>query len=97
MLNFVNNRFWFSLVSAILIVVSITSLAFFGLKLGIEFDSGSTMTLHFEHEVEQGALRESLASNGHSDAIIQRNGDGDFFIHTRELAEGEKDEVVSNI
>ena len=97
MLNFVNNRFWFSLASVIVIVIGIVSLALFGLNLGIEFKSGSTMTVRFEQLIEQSELRQELATLGHEDAIIQRTGEGDFFIHTEELADGEKDQLVKSM
>ncbi len=97
MLNFVKNRFWFFLASVILAVVAIISLAAFGLKLGIEFKSGSTMTLHFEQPVEQAKLRTEMAALGYQDAIIQRTSNGDYFIHTLELTPEQKDNLITNI
>lgn len=97
MLNFVKNRFRFFITSVVLIVISVIALAAFGLQLGVEFQSGSTMTLHFEQDVEQDILRSELAALGHSAAIIQRTGDGDYFIHTTELTSEQKDDIVTSI
>jgi len=67
------------------------SLALFGLRPGIEFTSGSLMTLRFETDPGQGPLREALAGVGHADAITQRNGDGDYLVRTRVLAAEQRD------
>jgi preprotein translocase subunit SecF len=85
MLDFVGKRKWYFLLSALVILVGVVSLIAFGLKGGIEFTSGSTMTVDFEQAVEQADLRSEMANLGHDDAIIQRTGEGDFLIRTREL------------
>ena len=85
MLDFVGKRKWYFLFSALVILVGVVSLIAFGLKGGIEFTSGSTMTVDFEQAVEQADLRDEMANLGHDDAIIQRTGEGDFLIRTREL------------
>jgi len=85
MLDFVGKRKWYFLFSALVILVGVVSLIAFGLKGGIEFTSGSTMTVDFEQTVEQADLRDEMANLGHDDAIIQRTGEGDFLIRTREL------------
>jgi preprotein translocase subunit SecF len=85
MLDFVGKRKWYFLFSALVILVGIVSLIAFGLKGGIEFTSGSTMTVDFEQTVEQADLRSEMANLGHDDAIIQRTGEGDFLIRTKEL------------
>ena len=90
MLDITGKRFLFFLVSGILIVMSIISLATFGLRPGIEFSSGSMMTVHFEQEVNHGELRQELASIGYGNAIVQSTGKGDFLIRTGELSKEEK-------
>lgn len=95
--DFVSNRFWFFLASGIVVVVGIVSLSLFGLQLGIEFESGSTMTVRFEQAIEQSELRQELTTLGYSNAIIQQTGEGDFFIHTEKLTEGEKNELVNTM
>jgi len=85
MLDFVGKRKWYFLFSALVILIGVISLIAFGFKGGIEFTSGSTMTIDFEQTVEQADLRDEMANLGHDDAIIQRTGEGDFLIRTREL------------
>ena len=89
MFDIIGKRFRFFLISGIVILIGIISLPF-GLNLGIEFRSGSLLTVDFEQEVEQGQLKQALAEFGYSNAIIQRTGAGDFIIRTGELTGDDK-------
>ena len=94
MINFVGRRKWYFLISGIIILIGIVFLipvGPFGLAWGIEFTSGSMMTLSFEQEVEQAELQEEMATVGHSEAIIQGTGEGTFIVRTGKLAEEVKD------
>ena len=95
MLDIIGKRFWFFLISGGVILISIISLVTFGLKYGIEFSSGSMMTVNFEQEVDQAELEQELANLGYTNAIIQRTGAGDFLIRTRELT-GEDKKVLQD-
>ena len=90
MFDIIGKRFWFLLISGAVILISIISLVVFPLKPGIEFSPGSMMTVSFEQEVEQDQLKQELANLGYRNAIIQRTGDGDFLIRTRELSGEDK-------
>jgi preprotein translocase subunit SecF len=90
MFDIAGKRFLFMIISEIVILIAIIALAVFGLKPGIEFSSGSLLTLSFEQEVNQAELEAELASLGYSDVIIQRTGTGDFFIRTQEVTTEEK-------
>ena len=91
MFDFVGKRYWYFLLSALILIPGIFSLSLFGLRRGIEFDSGSMMTIRFEQDVGQSELRQELSDLGYGDAIIQRTGDGDFIIRTEELTTSEKE------
>jgi preprotein translocase subunit SecF len=80
MFDFVGKRYWFFLLSALVIVPGIISLAVFGLKLGIDFKSGSTMTLQFSTAVDETQLRATLSNLGFKDAIVQHTSAGDFIV-----------------
>lgn len=54
-----------------MLVVAVVALATGGLKPGIEFSSGSTLTLLFQKPVTDSELRSELASLGHGEATIQ--------------------------
>jgi len=90
MFDIIGKRFWFFLISGVVILIGIVSLATFGLKAGIEFSSGSMMTLRFEQEVDHDELRQELVNLGYTNAIVQRTGEGDFYIRTTTLSTEEK-------
>ncbi len=93
MFDIIGKRFRFFLISGVVILIGVISLLTFGLKSGIEFSSGSMITVDFEQEVEQGQLKQELADLGYSNAIIQRTGAGDFLIRTRELSSDDKTQL----
>ena len=91
MLNITGKRFWFFLMSAVVILIGIISLATIGLKSGIEFSSGSMLTVNFNQEVTQGQLEQELANSGYPNAIVQQTQPtGNFLIRTHSLSSGEK-------
>ena len=90
MFDIVGKRFWFFLISGVVILIAIISLATFGLKFGIEFSSGALVTISFEQEVDQDNLKQELASLGYPNALIQHTSGGDFLIRTHELTSEDK-------
>jgi len=99
--DFVGKRRWFFTISGIIILIGLVSMIYstiaFGspVKLGIDFSSGWTMTVRFEQQVEQGALREEMASLGYGDAVIQRviDEESTFLIRTGVLTTAERAQV----
>ncbi len=80
MLDFVSKRKWFFLLSGLFIVAGIIAMIVSGLNLGLEFSSGTTMTLLFEKHVAEADLRSAFANLGYSDAIIQSSAQDTFLL-----------------
>lgn len=80
MFDFVGKRYWFFLISALVIVPGIISLVVFGLKPGIDFKSGTTMTLSFSTNVDETQLRSALSDIGYPDAVVQHTSEGTFIV-----------------
>lgn len=97
MLDITGKRSLFLIISEIIILIGIIALVVFGLKPGIEFSSGSLLTLSFEQEVAQSELNEEMANLGYDNVIIQRTGAGDFFIRTQELTAAERLALEENL
>jgi preprotein translocase subunit SecF len=89
-MNIIGKRFWFFSISGILILASIISLATVGLKSGIEFSSGSILTVKFDSNVDSAQFREEVANLGYKDAIIQNLSNNEYLIRTKQLNEQEK-------
>ena len=95
-MDFVGKRNWFFLFSFIVILPGVVFLIINpGLRAGIDFRGGSTMTLAFSNPVTQEALRSQLAALGEVDATVQNFGDNTYFLRTRQLSEADKDVILA--
>jgi len=97
MINIVGNRKWFFLISICLLVPGIISMLAFGFKLGIDFTSGTVMTLRFSQPIEQAELRQQMSQLGYSDATIQKTSEGDFLVRTRDIDSDEKVALIDGL
>jgi preprotein translocase subunit SecF len=104
MYDIVSKRFWLFLVSGILILAGIISMAtpFGRLKLSTEFSSGTQLRVSFTQTVSQSELRQELASLGYTDVIIRNEilvsgVQGDYIIRTRVLSETEQEELIAGL
>ncbi|MDP6455360.1 MAG: protein translocase subunit SecF, partial [SAR202 cluster bacterium] len=89
-------RGWFFIFSVLVILPGIVFLAIApGLRPGIDFTGGSTVTLEFQDPVTQADLREELASLGHQDALVQQLEDQVFFIRTKELDDPAREALLN--
>ncbi|PZC46223.1 MAG: preprotein translocase subunit SecF [Chloroflexi bacterium] len=97
-MNIAAKRGWFFLISAILLIPGIVFLIIApGLKPGIDFTGGSTITVEFADPVDQQSIRASLESLNLSDTTVQNFGDNTFFIRTKELTDVQKDDLLSDL
>jgi len=96
MIDFVGRKKWFSLISAIVVVVAIIALAVFELQPGIDFTGGTSMTLHFTPQVKQDQLRRELTNLGHPEAIVQKSGE-DFLIRLKAISPQERENFTEGL
>jgi preprotein translocase subunit SecF len=97
MIDLVGKKQWFFLISGILIIAGIISLAVFGLKPGTDFAGGTSMTFQFSPPVEQSQLREEMAKLGYDKATIQNAGEGSFIIHIGEITSDEANDLAEKL
>ena len=99
-MDFVGKRFWFFIVSFLVIAPGVVFLISTpGLKPGIDFTGGSSMTLQFPEgsSLDQQDLRDVLAKDGYTESTVQNMGSDSFFVRTKELDEEAKDNLVETI
>ena len=107
-MDFVKRRPWFFLLSILVILPGIVFLILSpGLKPGIDFTGGSSLTLQFPEgsKASQESLRLELSKIGYEGTKIQNFGiitSGDqryetFFLRTKTLSEEEKDSLVDSL
>lgn len=97
MFDFVSKRKWFFLTSALVVLVGVISLLVSGLNLGIEFSSGSTMTLVFKEPVRQDSLRDKFPSLNHPEAIVQHSPKDALLLDGPALTSGERERLAEGL
>ncbi len=97
MIDIVSKRNWFFLISLILLVPGIISMLVFGFRLGIDFSSGTVMTLRFSTTVDQSGLRQQMTDLGYGEATIQKTSEGDYLIRIREINTEQKESLIAGL
>jgi preprotein translocase subunit SecF len=86
MLNVIGNRKYFVGLSAVLVIASVIALFYPGLRIGVDFKSGSSLTIAFEGaDPGSAAVREAFSDSGHDEAVVQSAGGGQYFVRTADL------------
>ncbi len=96
MIDFVGNRHWAFLGSAIAVLVAVIALVAFGLRPGIDFTGGTSMTLHFDPQVQQVDLRQVVWDLGRTEAVVQGSGE-DFLLRLQELDADEREALIATL
>ena len=92
MFDIIGKRFWYFMISGIVILAGVIALFVFGLKFGIEFGSGYETTISFdEQQVDKQQLTQALADLGYGsgNAIVRQAG-SDFIVDLPELEDAAK-------
>ncbi len=72
--NFMGLRKLATALSALLLVISIASLAINGLKFGLDFTGGSLVEIGYEKAPDLNQIRGQLKASGYDDAVVQTFG-----------------------
>lgn len=97
-IDFVNRRKIWYVISLLIMIPGLVSLAMQGLNLGIDFTGGNLMQLKFSNPVEINQVREALHEVGLEKVpVIQTTADGAYLIRTEVLTEEKSDQVVSTL
>jgi preprotein translocase subunit SecF len=92
--NIIGNRYRYFVISALLVVISIVSLATVHLKPGIEFSSGTVLTVPFQNAVTYDQVRKVVTDQGYGNGIVQAAGSNEFIIRTAELTDAAQTALV---
>jgi len=89
-------KLWF-VVSGVILLFGIISLATFGLKLGIDFKGGTMAELQFNDNYDLGRVREALDKSEIGNYQLQQANDNILIIKTENLDKEKHDAVLSDI
>jgi preprotein translocase subunit SecF len=92
--NFLGQKKIAIVISAFLIIISLTSFMTKGLNWGIDFSSGYIVQLKFEKEVNISEIRSAFEENGITDSVMQSFGsNNEIIIKLKEESNFNKDSV----
>jgi preprotein translocase subunit SecF len=95
--NFIDNRRWAYLLSGVVLVVCLVSLATQGLRYDIDFTGGTLVQVRFDRAPSVGDVRRGLARTGLGDAVIQEFGDAREFIVRVPLGAASSEEMGKRV
>jgi len=91
----IKNRKIFVTISAILVSLSIVSIIFFGLNLGIDFKGGSLLEVEYTNvRPEQKIVEDSIKQLSVGEILVQPMGENGYSIKTRDITEQERAKVM---
>ena len=94
MLDLVGKRYYWFLLSLLVIVPGLISLTVHGLNLSIDFTGGTLWELQMSRPVQPGEVRDVLAAHGYPDSIVQTSQDNVVLIRMKELKEGSPEKAA---
>lgn len=83
--------------SGVLMVLAIVSLALFGLKFGIDFKGGTVTEIVFQQQPDQNKVKEVLAGQGITNALIQPTSNNGLIIRTENIDKEKHDKAFEEI
>ena len=90
MINIVGKRLWFLGLSLGLLLIGLIVIAIPPhLNLGIDFTSGSTVTVEFDNDPGSQEIENSLGRIGVNNFSVQSMGEGTYFIRLQELSDSD--------
>jgi preprotein translocase subunit SecF len=93
--DFMGKRHLAMMVSTLLVVISLVSIFFQGLVLGIDFTGGTIVEVGYSQSVELKGIRTALHENGFSDAVVQHFGTTHDVLIRLGVHEDSKEEPLS--
>lgn len=98
MFNFIKNRKIWYVISLLVILPGLFSIATRGFNLGIDFTGGNLVEVRLERDVKIEQVRTVVEELGYAAARnIQKSGTSDYMIRTRELTEEESAKLISTL
>jgi preprotein translocase subunit SecF len=98
-MNIIGKKYWYFLISLIIIIPGIISLILFGLNLSIEFTGGSRLTLSFPKEVSQiqvTTIKSVFSENKIKTLSVEKSGKL-VYVRSQSLSENQDLLVINSL
>ncbi|HEY57239.1 MAG TPA: protein translocase subunit SecF [Anaerolineae bacterium] len=97
-MNIVGKRYWFLLLSFLVIIPGMLALALWGLPLAIDFTGGSLLEVRFAHQAPQPAEVIALYTDlGIGDPVVQTSVDNSVIVRSKPIDEAKANQVVAEM
>lgn len=90
----INHKNIFIGISVLLVVVSVTLVSIFGLRLGIDFKGGAQLEMAYTERPALESVKQAVTDLGFVESLVQPSGENEYFIKTRDLSELERTSLV---
>lgn len=88
---------YFFILSIVILIAGVASLAVFGLELGIDFKGGSVTELQFSQPVDTGKVREVMDKQGIEAAQVQSTDNNGILIRTEQQDEEKHKALLASL
>ena len=98
-MNIIKHRYLYFAISLLVIIPGIIALLIWGLPLAIDFTGGSMLELKFDSGTapQPAQVFDLLTKDGIADAEVQSSGTDGIIIHSKDMPEETKNQIVSDI
>ncbi len=98
-INIIGKRYWFFLLSLVIIIPGMIGLAIWGLPFSIDFTSGSMLELQFNSgaALQPADVIAIYENNGFSDPRVQTSGTDTIIVRSKEMSEEQKTQIVAEL
>lgn len=97
MADLMAKKWWFFILSLVIILPGLISLLLFGLNVGIDFKGGTLLEYRFSKPTEANTIRQELAAGKIEVASIAPSGPNTYIIKTKPLNQTQIAEVKSDL
>lgn len=97
MVNLMDKKWWFFILSIIIILPGVFSLIFYRLDLGVDFSGGALLEYKFEKSIDKENLKKEFNSKGVEVSSIVDSGPSTYIIRTKPITPQKITEVKNNL
>lgn len=96
-IDFIGQSRWAAILTGLLLLVAVVSLAVQGLNLGLDFTGGTLVQVHYQQRVDLDEVRDTLAEIGYPGAVVQYFGNARDVVIRLAPESGEAKQVSQRI